>query len=94
VPKLRYDSTGIQIHVGLGKAFSLPWQQVTSVQWQMGRRINRSRPYTPVVAIYYSTSLFGKPMTDVYYLDPTMDRGISRFMAAWDARHPQDMQSA
>lgn len=72
----------------------LPWHQITDVQWQMGAsltgRINRSRPFTPVVAIYYSSDLFSKPMTAVYYLDPTTERGISRFMAVWYTRHPEN----
>jgi len=97
-PCLRYDDTGIYIRGRNGKVWFLPWHQITDVRWQMGTsltgRINRSRPLAPVVAIYYSSDLFGKPMTAVYYLDPTTERGISRFMAAWDARHPQDMQSA
>ena len=76
----------------------LPWHQITDVQWQMGAsltgRINRSRPLTPVVAIYYSSDLFGKPITDVYYLNPSTERGISHFMAAWYARHPKESYQA
>ena len=97
-PCLRYDDAGIYIRGGNGKVWFLPWHQITDVQWQMGAsltgRINRSRPLTPVVAIYYSSDLFGKPITDVYYLNPSTERGISRFMAAWDARHPKESYQA
>ena len=96
-PCLRYDDAGIYIRGSNGKVWFLPWHQITDVRWQMGTsltgRINRSRPLTPVVAIYYSSDLFGKPMTAVYYLDPTTERGISRFLAAWNARHPEEVLS-
>ena len=96
-PLLRYDTMGIHMHIGFGKTVFLPWHQITSVQWQIGasltHQFNRSRPLTPVVAIYYTTSLFGKPTTEVCYLDPTTDRGISRFIAMWNTRHPEEALS-
>ena len=96
-PLLRYDTTGIHMRIGFGKTVFLPWNQITSVQWVDGtslpQRFNRARPLTPVVAVFYSSSLFGKPYDDVCYLDPTTDRGISRFMATWNARHPEEVLS-
>ena len=96
-PLLRYDTMGIHVRIGFGKTVFLPWHQIAAVQWQIGesqaRPFNRVRPDMPVVAIYYMSSLFGRPTTEVYYLDPTTQRGISRFMAAWDARHPEEVLS-
>lgn len=96
-PLLRYDTMGIHVRIGFGKTVFLPWYQITSVQWQIGesqaRPFNRVRPDMPVVAIYYTSNLFGRPTTEVYYLDPTTQRGISRFMAAWEARHPEEVLS-
>ena len=96
-PLLHYDTMGIHIRIGFGKTVFLPWHQITSVQWEIGasqaRRSNRVRPGMPVVAIYYTASLFGRPTTEVCYLDPTTQRGISRFLAMWNTRHPEEVLS-
>lgn len=96
-PLLRYDTMGIHIRVGFGKTAYLPWHQITSVQWQIGtqqeRRFRSSRFHTPVVAVCYSSTLFGRPTTEVCYLDPTTQRGISRFLAMWNTRHPEEVLS-
>ena len=96
-PLLRYDTMGIHIRVGFGKTAYLPWHQITSVQWQIGtqqeRRFRSSRFHTPVVAVCYSSTLFGRPTTEVCYLDPTAHRGISRFLAMWNTRHPEEVLS-
>ena len=96
-PLLRYDTMGVHVRVGFGKTVFLPWHQITSVQWQIGtqqeRRFRSSRFHTPVVAVCYSSTLFGRPTTEVCYLDPTTQRGISRFLAAWNARHPEEVLS-
>ena len=96
-PRLRYDCTGVYVRVENGKELHLLWHQITSVQWQIGgspaHTFRRASHDAPVVAIYYSSMLLGRPATDVCYLDPTTDRGISRFMAAWDARHPEEVLS-
>lgn len=96
-PLLRYDTMGIHIRVGFGKTAYLPWHQITSVQWQIGtqqeRRFRSSRFHTPVVAVCYSSTLFGRPTTEVCYLDPTTHRGISRFLAMWNTRHPEEVLS-
>ena len=96
-PLLRYDTMGIHIRIGFGRTAYLPWHQITSVQWQIGasqaRQFNRARPDMPVVAIHYSSILFGRPTTEVCYLDPTTHRGISRFLAMWNTRHPEEVLS-
>ena len=96
-PLLRYDTMGVHVRVGFGKTVFLPWHQITSVQWQIGKNNERqspgSRPLTPVVAIYYTASLFGRPASEVCYLDPTTQRGISRFLAMWNTRHPEEVLS-
>lgn len=96
-PLLRYDTMGVHVRVGFGKTVFLPWHQITSVQWQLGKNNERqspgSRPLTPVVAIYYTASLFGRPTTEVCYLEPTTHRGISRFLAMWNTRHPEEVLS-
>lgn len=96
-PLLRYDTMGIHIRVGFGKTAYLPWHQITSVQWQIGtqqeRRFRSSRFHTPVVAVCYSSTLFGRPTTEVCYLDPTTHRGISRFLTMWNTRHPEEVLS-
>lgn len=96
-PLLRYDTMGVHVRVGFGKTVFLPWHQITSVQWQVGKNNERqspgSRPLTPVVAIYYTASLFGRPITEVCYLDPSTQRGISRFLAMWNTRHPEEVLS-
>lgn len=96
-PLLRYDTMGIHIRVGFGKTAYLPWHQITSVQWQIGGSPNhtfrRARPDMPVVAIYYSSTFLGRPASDVCYLDPTTHRGISRFLAMWNTRHPEEVLS-
>ena len=96
-PLLRYDTMGIHVRIGFGRTAYLPWHQITSVQWQIGesqaRPFNRVRPDMPVVAIYYTSSLFGRPTTEVCYLDPTTQRGISRFLAMWNTRHPEEVLS-
>ena len=96
-PLLRYDTMGVHMRIGFGRTAYLPWHQITSVQWQIGtqqeRRFRSSRFHTPVVAVCYSSTLFGRPTTEVCYLDPTTHRGISRFLAAWNARHPEEVLS-
>ena len=96
-PLLRYDTMGVHVRVGFGKTVFLPWHQITSVQWQIGtqqeRRFRSSRFHTPVVAVCYSSTLFGRPTTGVCYLDPTTQRGISRFLAMWNTRHPEEVLS-
>ena len=96
-PLLRYDTMGVHVRVGFGKTVFLPWHQITSVQWQIGtqqeRRFRSSRFHTPVVAVCYSSTLFGRPTTEVCYLDPTTQRGISRFLAMWNTRHPEEVLS-
>ena len=96
-PLLRYDTMGVHVRVGFGKTVFLPWHQITSVQWQIGtqqeRRFRSSRFHTPVVAVCYSSTLFGSPTTEVCYLDPTTHRGISRFLAMWNTRHPEEVLS-
>ena len=96
-PLLRYDTMGVHVRVGFGKTVFLPWHQITSVQWQIGtqqeRRFRSSRFHTPVVAVRYSSTLFGRPTTEVCYLDPTTQRGISRFLAMWNTRHPEEVLS-
>ncbi len=93
-PHLRYDDTGITLRASNGKEYLIPWHRVISVEWQIGKRRDRkwhpTKPHMPTVAIRYSTELFGKAITDVYFLDPTQMRGISRFLAAWDTRRPQN----
>ena len=96
-PLLRYDTMGIHMRIGFGRTAYLPWHQITSVQWQIGtqqeRRFRSSRFHTPVVAVCYSSTLFGRPTTEVCYLDPTTHRGISRFLAMWNTRHPEEVLS-
>ena len=96
-PLLRYDTMGVHVRVGFGKTVFLPWHQITSVQWQIGRQQERwfrsSIFHTPVVAVCYSSTLFGRPTTEVCYLDPTTQRGISRFLAMWNTRHPEEVLS-
>jgi hypothetical protein len=96
-PLLRYDSTGVYVRDESGKNIHLLWHQITSVQWQIGGSPNhtfrRARPDMPVVAVYYSSMFLGRPASDVCYLDPTTHRGISRFLAAWNARHPEEVLS-
>ena len=96
-PLLRYDTMGIHMRIGFGRTAYLPWHQITSVQWQIGtqqeRRFRSSRFHTPVVAVCYSSTLFGRPTTEVCYLDPTTQRGISRFLAMWNTRHPEEVLS-
>ena len=96
-PLLRYDTMGVHVRVGFGKTVFLPWHQISSVQWQIGtqqeRRFRSSRFHTPVVAVCYSSTLFGRPTTEVCYLDPTTQRGISRFLAMWNTRHPEEVLS-
>ena len=96
-PLLRYDTMGIHVRIGFGRTAYLPWHQITSVQWQIGtqqeRRFRSSRFHTPVVAVCYSSTLFGRPTTEVCYLDPTTQRGISRFLAMWNMRHPEEVLS-
>ena len=96
-PLLRYDTMGVHMRIGFGRTAYLPWHQITSVQWQLGKNNERqspgSRPLTPVVAIYYTASLFGRSTTEVCYLDPTTQRGISRFLAMWNTRHPEEVLS-
>ena len=96
-PLLHYDTMGVHMRIGFGRTAYLPWHQITSVQWQIGtqqeRRFRSSRFHTPVVAVCYSSTLFGRPTTEVCYLDPTTHRGISRFMAMWNARHPEEVLS-
>ena len=96
-PLLRYDTMGVHVRIGFGRTAYLPWHQITSVQWQLGKNNERqspgSRPLTPVVAIYYTASLFGRPIAEVCYLDPTTHRGISRFLAMWNTRHPEEVLS-
>ena len=96
-PLLRYDTMGVHVRIGFGRTAYLPWHQITSVQWQIGtqqeRRFRSSRFHTPVVAVCYSSTLFGRPTTEVCYLDPTTHRGISRFLAMWNTRHPEEVLS-
>lgn len=96
-PLLRYDTMGVHMRIGFGRTAYLPWHQITSVQWQIGtqqeRRFRSSRFHTPVVAVCYSSTLFGRPTTEVCYLDPTTQRGISRFLAMWNTRHPEEVLS-
>ena len=93
-PRLRYNGRGIYVRGGNGKEYFVPWERIQSVQWQIGgdpsRKLYHKRPRLPTVVIRYTAELFGKTVTDIYYLDPTLERGIRRFTETWCARHGEE----
>lgn len=91
--QLRYNDEGIFIRGGNGKEYFIPEARILSVTWQIGNRRdgkkNRLRSGTPTVAIRYQSDLFGKPVTDVYFLYPEKMRGISRFLAFRESKNKE-----